>query len=982
MRLRSSAVTLLLLVGLIGTVLGTGVGDRSAGAAPRPAAAIVLSAATPAPACADVLLVGSTGSGEGPSGALPFGRTLGVARARFLAVAAAEGRTVATRHVGSRTAPVLTLKAGPRATGPVTDVVTPRSVRAWEGDLGAATTMVVKALVDAAATCPQQEIVLLGYAQGAMAVHRALSRLPRYAGIFKRVVGAALIADGDRVSGTRAVLAGDPLAPRRARGLQQWARTAVADVPASGWTVPVWSVCTRTDLACHVTHTSFATAAAVHRGYATGAAAAAVRTVTDRLFTRATRWAVPVHQPAPIVAAQDVAVSEQLPVLVASGDRSHAVFAEATGLPPGLTLDSRGLLTGTPTAAGLYDLHFTVSNTVSPVFDRPVSGSIQVRVLNEAPRTVSAGGEHTCSVRFDGTLWCWGRNTWGQLANGTQGPGLPSPIQVGTATDWASVAAGGGHTCATKTTGQLWCWGLNNKGQLGDGTTDLRTSPARIGTGTAWSQVTASWFHTCGVRTNGTAACWGENSAGQLGDGTRTQRVRPTPVPGLDWASLSVGGWTTCGIQTDHTLWCWGRNDFGQLGDDTTSNKSTPTRIGVGKDWAQVSVGWSHTCGVKTTGQLRCWGRGDRGQLGDGGFVGRRTPVEPSGGLNASGVVVGDGHTCALTTDNQSWCWGSNDYGQLNDGTGDANGVPVRAQGAFSALSGGWLHTCGITLAGPLACWGDNERGQLGDGTQVDTVAPHSTVPASPPVDGKTHFTLATYNVLGDIHTAPYRDYDFKAPSRIRAEWSADGMRELGLPDILGTQEMSQTQYDALQRATDAAYAAFPGPMNGYKAVMTSIFWLKSRWTLVDKETFKVPFIGWTKPRPAVRLRNNETGQEVWVINVHNAPQDNQTQRDAAVKVEIEKIQEKTKDGIPVFFTGDMNEGRTVLCKVLLQTNLYSPRGGTVQDGRCVPPSRHLRVDWIFGSFGVSFDNYHEWRTTLIGRSSDHHLLMTGVTLP
>jgi len=83
-----------------------------------------------------------------------------------------------------------------------------------------------------------------------------------------------------------------------------------------------------------------------------------------------------------------------------------------------------------------------------------------------------------------------------------------------------------------------------------------------------------------------------------------------------------------------------------------------------------------------------------------------------------------------------------------------------------------------------------------------------------------------------------------------------------------------------------------------------------------------------------------------------------------------------------VFFIGDMNEGKTVLCKILLQTDLYSPRGGSVQDGKCVPPSGHLRVDWIFGSLGVAFDAYHEWRTTLIGRSTDHHLLMTGVTLP
>jgi alpha-tubulin suppressor-like RCC1 family protein len=979
MRLRPYAVPLLLALisgGLAGGVLVSPATSS---------AALTLRAATAS--CADVLLVGAAGSGEGPSAALPFGRTAGVFRARFLAEAAAEGRTVESRYAGVRTAAVGTLRARPPADGDVTRVVTARSVKAWEGDLGDATAKLVKALVARAGTCPQQEIVLVGYAQGAMAVHRALLRLPRYPGIFKRVVAAALIADGDRVGGTRAVLAGDPMAPRRAHGLQQWARTPVADVPASGWTVPVSSVCTRADLACHVTHSSFSAAAAVHRGYVGGVAAGVVRTVAGRIFARATRWAVPAHDPAPVIAAQGVALSQQLPVLVASGDREHVVFAGATGLPPGLALDGDGVLSGTPTASGIYTVHFTVTNTASAVFDRPVAGTIQVRVLNQAPRTVSAGGEHTCSVRFDGTLWCWGRNTWGALGNDDRGPGRSSPLQIGSDTNWATVAAGGGHTCATRA-GTLWCWGLNNKGQLGDGTTDVKTLPERIGTGTGWAQLSADWFHTCGVRTTGTAACWGENSAGQLGDGTRVQRLRPTPVAGDDWASIAVGGWTTCGIRTDHTLWCWGRNDFGQLGDGTTANRDTPTQIGVGKDWAQVSVGWSHTCGVKTTGKLRCWGRGDRGQLGDGAFAQRTEPVEPSGGLPATQVVVGDAHTCALTTDNETWCWGSGDYGQLGTGTGDSSGVPVRAQGSFSSLSAGWMHTCGITLTGPLDCWGNNERGQLGDGTQEDTVTPSTTVPPAPPVDGTAHFTLGTFNLLGDIHTAPYKDSDFRAPSRIRDEWQADGLRQLGLPDIFGTQESTETQFQGLMRATDNAYAAFPGAMNDYKAVMTSIFWLKSRWTLVAKETFQVPYIKWPKPRPAVRLRNNATGQEIWVINVHNAPLDNQTMRDAAVKVEIEKIQEKMKDGIPVFFTGDMNEGKTVLCKILLQTDLYSPRGGSVQDGTCVPPSGHLRVDWIFGSKrigdgpGVLFDAYHEWRTTLIGRSSDHHLLMTGVTLP
>jgi alpha-tubulin suppressor-like RCC1 family protein len=976
MRLRSSTLTLLVLAGLLaGLVTAPPVGARPLPVAAPMSAPMSAQAARAGSPCADVLLLGVPGSGEVASAARPFGRTLSVFRARFRAAAAAEGRTVQAVLIGRRTAAVGAL-AGGSTSGVVTRVVTARSVSAWEGDLATATSTVVQALTAAAATCPHQQIVLTGYAQGAMSVHRALLRLPRKPSIFARVVGVALVADGDRVPGTHAIPSGSPMAPRTSRGVHPFVRRPAADVPAAGWTVPVWSSCLRNDLVCQVSRTRFVDAAAIHRGYAAGPGAASVQAVADRIFARATRWAVPVRNLDPVVAALNVPVSFQVPVRVAAADRASVVFAGATGLPSGLTLDAHGLLSGTPTQEGVFTVGFTVANTVSPVFNRPVPGQLELRVLNQAPRTVSAGGEHTCTVRYDGTLWCWGRNTWGQLGNGLRGPGRPDPTQVGTATGWTAVGAGGGHTCGVRA-GQLWCWGLNNKGQLGDGTTDVKVDPVRIGTWSGWASVSGSWFSTCGIRTSGTAACWGENSAGQLGDGTRTQRLRPTNLAGT-WLSLSTGGWSTCGVQTDHTLWCWGRNDFGQLGDGTHAGRLLPTRIGVGTDWAQVSMGWSHACGVKTTGQLRCWGRGERGQLGDGAGVDRAEPVAPTGDLVASQVAVGDAHTCALTTADAVWCWGSGSYGQT--GAGETALTPTQAPGQFTSLSAGWLHTCGISLVGPLACWGANERGQLGNGTNDDSRVPSITVPDLPPANGQTHFTLGTLNVLGDIHTSPYKDVDWRAPARIRAEWQGDGLRELGLPDIFGTQEVVDNQYDALMRATGNAYAAWPGTWRNYKSVVTSIWWLKSRWTLVARETFSVPYIGWPKLRPAVRLRNKQTGREIWVINVHNAPQDQQELRNEAVKVEIAKIKEKLADGIPVFFVGDMNEGKTVLCKVITQTPLRSPRGGTVKGGVCVPPSGHLRVDWIFGS-GATWDNYHEWRTTLIGRSTDHHLLMTGVTL-
>jgi len=239
----------------------------------------------------------------------------------------------------------------------------------------------------------------------------------------------------------------------------------------------------------------------------------------------------------------------------------------------------------------------------------------------------------------------------------------------------AKVSAGGYHTCAIKQDGSLWCWGRNDYGQLGDGTYSDRTTPVQITSGV--SSVALGLYYTCAVKTDGSLWCWGDNYYGQIGDGTSGWGINkntPVQIMSSGVSSVALGGAHTCAVRTDGSLWCWGRNDYGQLGDGTWTDKNTPVQI-MSSGVSSVALGDFHTCAVRTDGSLWCWGYNYYGQLGDGTWTNKNTPVQiMSSGV--SSVALGGYHTCAVKTDGSLWCWGRNNYGQLGDGGGWKN-TPV-----------------------------------------------------------------------------------------------------------------------------------------------------------------------------------------------------------------------------------------------------------------------------------------------------------------
>lgn len=339
---------------------------------------------------------------------------------------------------------------------------------------------------------------------------------------------------------------------------------------------------------------------------------------------------------------------------------------------------------------------------------------------------VAAGQTHTCAVRSSGAVLCWGNNDYGQLGDGST-TSSRSPVTVGGLTDAVDVAVGSRHSCVLRSTGSVACWGTNARGQLGDGGTVASGTPVEVSDITGAEALVTGYWHTCALTSTGSVWCWGDDTTGQLGDGSSTGALVPVEVAGLsDIRDIAAGGYFSCAANASGEVYCWGGNATGQLGSGSTASFS-PQLVPDVSGARGVTAGYGHACSWTSTGTVSCWGANDRGQLGIGVTSTSRSPTMVVGIGDAQAVVAGGQHTCIRRSSGLVACAGDNTHGQLGDGSFSASNTPVAVVDSEAMITLGpslFTFGCAADDQGRPWCWGANENGQLGNGTTMDSNIP------------------------------------------------------------------------------------------------------------------------------------------------------------------------------------------------------------------------------------------------------------------
>ncbi|WP_026185021.1 RCC1 domain-containing protein [Salinispora vitiensis] len=344
-------------------------------------------------------------------------------------------------------------------------------------------------------------------------------------------------------------------------------------------------------------------------------------------------------------------------------------------------------------------------------------------------------------------LLAWGNNDDGQLGNGsTTGSNEPIAVSLPLGVTVTAVAAGRHHSLALTSAGTVLAWGDNGFGQLGDGTTTRRTTPveASLPSGTTVTAVAAAESHSLAVTSAGAAFGWGLNNLGQLGDGSTDDRSTPASValpPGAEVTAIAAGNRHSLAVISTGTALAWGYNAFGQLGDGTTTHRSAPVGVALppGADVAAVVAGRGHSAALTSAGTVFAWGDNSAGQLGNGGNSSSSEPLDvslPTGTTFTTIASRDSDHTVVIATDGTALAWGSNVFGQLGDGTVNDSNTPVAV-----------TLPAGISLTATAV--GDNHSLAL-PAQQVGSATTLQVSPPDPTADQDVTLTATVTCDLGD----------------------------------------------------------------------------------------------------------------------------------------------------------------------------------------------------------------------------------------
>lgn len=338
--------------------------------------------------------------------------------------------------------------------------------------------------------------------------------------------------------------------------------------------------------------------------------------------------------------------------------------------------------------------------------------------------SVEMGGEHGCALLSNARVHCWGRGHFGQLGYGnesnrnTPGEAIPGLADV------AQISAGFYHTCALTSGGSVHCWGSGGSGRLGHGdTSDRNLTGSAIPGLSDVTQISAGGEHTCALVTNGDVHCWGKGESNRLGYGNTVDRTRPGgPIPNLtNVVQVSAGNFHTCAVVANGSAHCWGHGHAGALGYGDESNRLTPGDPipGLSNVTQIVASLGSVSCVVFSNASATCWGNGQDGRHGQGGDQNILSPGDVFPDLNVSHISSEGNHVCALTTNGSVHCWGTGSDGQLGYGNNNKRstpGEPIPGLGNVTVLSVGNGFSCVVIYNGSVRCWGTGASGRLGYG--------------------------------------------------------------------------------------------------------------------------------------------------------------------------------------------------------------------------------------------------------------------------
>lgn len=392
----------------------------------------------------------------------------------------------------------------------------------------------------------------------------------------------------------------------------------------------------------------------------------------------------------------------------------------------------------------------------------PSSGGTQVTLPTPpssiAFTSIAAGAAQSFGFGDNGIVYAWGNNETGQLGNGTTSNALsPTPMEVPAGISFTQIAAGYLHSLALDSNGELYAWGNNSSGELGNGSTDQSVVPTRVETpsGVTFTQAAAGLFTSLALSTDGTIYAWGANDSGQLGNGTTDSSLVPTPIAapnGVTFTSLASGFSHSLALGNDGILYAWGSNIYGQLGDETTVNAlvPVPVKAPAGVSFVKLQASNFSSLAMGNDGTLYGWGNNSSGQLGNGSSIPSShvpSAVDTPAGVAFTDFSIGGTQSLALADNGTFYAWGDNSRGQLGNNSNTPSLVPIPIDLPtgmdFTQIKAGLVHSLALSPNGAIYSWGFNIFGQLGNGTTSD-----SSVPT--PVDAPTGVLAVNRVLFGD----------------------------------------------------------------------------------------------------------------------------------------------------------------------------------------------------------------------------------------